>query len=269
VAGIPLVGYGAVPGEVVLFTARSPHAWSDELLQRVRVVVDLLASVLARQRAEEALRRSEAALRAHQTELQALASKLIWAQEEERRRLARELHDDLSQRLAFLAIETGKWGQENAIAPSTMPGELRTVHEQLVTLAADVHALSHQLHSTILDDLGLVDALRAECAAVMQREGIAVSFMAVDVPTALPREVMLCFYRILQEGLRNVVKHAQAKRVDVVLRRTMTRLELTLQDTGVGFALDQRREQVGIGLVSMAERVRLIQGTFALISQLG
>ena len=150
-----------------------------------------------------------------------------------------------------------------------MPGELRTVHEQLVTLAADVHALSHQLHSTILDDLGLVDALRAECAAVMQREGIAVSFMAVDVPTALPREVMLCFYRILQEGLRMLHDIAQAKRVDVVLRRTMTRLELTLQDTGVGFAPEQRRGKGGIGLVSMAERVRLIQGTFALISQLG
>jgi signal transduction histidine kinase/PAS domain-containing protein len=267
VAGIPLVGHGTPPVEVLLFSTRAAHGWSDALLQRVRVVADLLASVLARQRAEEALRRSEAALRAHQTELQALASKLIWAQEDERRRLARELHDDLSQRLAFLAIETGKWGQTDAVAEST--DEIRAIHEQLVTLATDVHALSHQLHSTILDDLGLVDALRAECTAVMQREGIMVSFMAVDVPTALPREVMLCFYRILQEGLRNVVKHAQAKRVDVVLRRTRARLELSLQDTGVGFAPEQRREKFGIGLASMAERARLIQGTFDLTSHPG
>ena len=109
------------------------------------------------------------------------------------------------------------------------------LYEQPVMLATDVHALSHQLHSTILDDLGLVDALRAKCTTVMQREGITVSFEAVDVPMTLSREVALCLYRILQAGLRNVVKHAHAECVEMVLRRREECLELTIHDTGVGF----------------------------------
>jgi PAS domain S-box-containing protein len=222
-----------------------------------------------RKRMEEALRQSEAALRAHQAELQLLASKLIWAQEEERRRLARELHDDLSQRLAFLAIETGKWEKMSDAVPPTVLDELHMIHEQLVTLATDVHALSHQLHSSMLEDLGLVDALRTECATVMQREGVAVSFEAVDVPTTLSREVTLCLYRILQEGLRNVVKHAHAEHVEVMLRRTEDHLEITIHDVGVGFVPEQTRGKAGLGLASMAERVRLVQGTFTLASQPG
>jgi PAS domain S-box-containing protein len=222
-----------------------------------------------RKRIEDALRQSEAALRAHQAELQSLASKLIWAQEEERRRLARELHDDLSQRLAFLAIETGRWEKMSDVVPPIILDELHMLHEQLVTLATDVHALSHQLHSSMLDDLGLVDALRTECAGVMQREGVTVSFEAVDVPTILSREVTLCLYRILQEGLRNVVKHACAKHVEVVLRRIDDLLDLTIHDTGVGFVPEQMRGKAGLGLASMAERVRLVQGTFTLVSQPG
>jgi PAS domain S-box-containing protein len=214
-------------------------------------------------------KRIEEALRAHQAELQLLTSKLIWAQEEERRRLARELHDDLSQRLAFLAIETGKWEKMADAVPPTVLDGLRMVHEQLVTLATDVHALSHQLHSSILDDLGLVDALRTECTTVMQREAVTVSFQALNVPTTLSREVSLCLYRILQEGLRNVVKHAHAKRIEVALHRRDDHLELTISDTGVGFVPDQIRGKAGLGLASMSERVRLVQGTFTLASQPG
>jgi signal transduction histidine kinase len=227
------------------------------------------AEITQQKQTEQALRRSELVLRAQQAELQSLTRKLIGAQEDERRRLARELHDDLSQRLAFLAIETGKWAKQLDTVPATMQEGLRMLHEQLVTLATDVHALSHQLHSTILDDLGLVDALRAECTAVMQRDGVTVSFEAVHVPTALSRDVALCLYRILQEGLRNVVKHAHAERVEVGLRRTEEGLELTIHDTGVGFVPEQMRGKAGLGLASMAERVRLLHGSFALVSHPG
>jgi PAS domain S-box-containing protein len=212
-------------------------------------------------------KRIEEALRVHQAELQLLTSKLIWAQEEERRRLARELHDDLSQRLAFLAIETGKWEKKADVVPPAIMDGLRMLHEQLVTLATDVHALSHQLHSSILDDLGLVDALRTECDTVMQRDAVTVSFEALDVPATLTREVRLCLYRILQEGLRNVVKHAHAKRIEVALHRVDDHLELAIHDTGVGFVPDQIRGKAGLGLASMAERVRLVHGIFTLVSQ--
>jgi PAS domain S-box-containing protein len=227
------------------------------------------AEITQQKQTEQALRRSELVLRAQQAELQALTSKLIGAQEDERRRLARELHDDLSQRLAFLAIETGKWQKQLDTVPATMQEELRMLHEQLVTLATDVHALSHQLHSTILDDLGLVDALRAECTAVTQRDGVTVSFEAVHVPTVLSRDVALCLYRILQEGLRNVVKHAHAERVEVGLRWQEEGLELTIHDSGVGFVPEQIRGKAGLGLASMAERVRLLHGSFALVSHPG
>jgi signal transduction histidine kinase len=156
----------------------------------------------------------------------------------------------------------------NIIPPTVLDG-LRATHEQLVSLATDVHALSHQLHSSILDDLGLVDAFRTECTTVMQREAVVVSFEALDVPSTLSREVTLCLYRILQEGLRNVVKHAHAEQIEVVLRRIDDHLDLTIHDTGVGFVPEQSRGKAGLGLASMAERVRLVQGTFTLVSQPG
>ena len=117
------------------------------------------------------------------------------------------MHDDLTQRIAVLAIEAGKLEQASD-ASESLSGKLREMKDQLIRLSQDVHALSRQLHPSILDDLGLVDALRSECASFSQREGISIRYTPQDVPAGIPKEVALCLYRIAQEALRNIAKHS-------------------------------------------------------------
>src|SRR5262249_26128004 len=132
-----------------------------------------------------------------------LLRRLVRAQEEEHRRIARELHDDLTQQLAVLAIDAGKLEQLPGCPPE-IGARPRAMRDKLVALSESVHSLSRQLHPSILDDLGLVDALRSECLSVHQRDGIKVKYHAHNVPTDIPRGVALCVYRVAQEALRNI-----------------------------------------------------------------
>jgi signal transduction histidine kinase len=202
-------------------------------------------------------KRAEEELRASHRQQQDLASQLLTAQESERKRIAREMHDDLTQRLAVLAIEIGKleawWGLAGPVT-----ARLGKIRGQLVKTSEDVHSLSRQLHPSILDDLGLVDALRSECRIFQDREGIVVHYRAEDVPADLPREVSLCLYRIAQESLRNVVRHSGAKRAEVILQGCGADVLLTITDEGKGFDPHTRAGRRGIGLASIEERARLI-----------
>src|SRR5262249_11207017 len=148
--------------------------------------------------------------------------------------IARELHDDLTQRLAVLAIEAGML-ERLAACPPDVGDKARGMREELVTLAEAVHSLSRQLHPSILDDLGLADALRSECQSFEQRDGIAVKYHAQDVPADLPRDAALCVYRVAQEALRNVARHARARRASVRLTGAGDELVLCVRDRGVGF----------------------------------
>ena len=221
-----------------------------------------------RKRAEEALRASEQSLRRSRREHRILAGRLLQAQEVERRRVARELHDDLTQRLAALAIEVGGL-EQRADQSGAIACALDGIREQLVRLSEDVHALSRQLHPAILDDLGLVDALRSECLCFTQREGVAVTYRPGRIPEDLPQDVALCFYRIAQEALRNIAKHARAGRARVVLAGTDADLILTVADSGVGFDPSRARQRPGLGLASMKERARLIRADLSIRSQPG
>jgi signal transduction histidine kinase len=179
------------------------------------------------------------------SELRRLAGRLIAAQEDERRRIARELHDDFSQRLAAAAISAGQGRQE-------------TVRVHIGALADELHALSRRLHPAMLDDLGLEAAIAAECRASFERGGPPVDFAvegAIPVGTA---EENLAIYRILQEGLRNVARHADAQQVTVRLRPH----EIRIADDGRGF--DTATSTPGLGLASMEERVRLLGGQWTL-----
>jgi PAS domain S-box-containing protein len=225
--------------------------------------------ITERKHAEEALRKSEAALRKSHDELQELPGKLLTAQEEERRRLACELHDDLTQRLAVVAIEAGKVEQQLQGGAEPVLGGLRRMKQEMIELSAVVHGISRQLHPSILDDLGLVNAIEAECMNFSQREGIQVKFTSKNVPATLPRDLALCLYRIAQESLRNIAKHAKTDKAVVMLAGTDGGILLSVRDYGMGFDPARVRGNGGLGLISMAERVRLIQGDLSVESRPG
>jgi two-component system, NarL family, sensor kinase len=265
---IPLKVMDAYVGAIGFGSFRRNCDWSDDLIQRLRLVGEIFTNALARQRADETIRAREQSLRQTREGLRKLAAKLLHAQEEERRRIAREMHDDWTQRLALLGIDIAKL-EKNLGAPETALPLLRTMQEQLVGLSEDMHALSRQLHPSILDDLGLIEALRSECAGFSRREGIAVVYRPEAVPITLPKDVALCVYRVAQEALRNLAKHAAVDEAWVSLIDTGSEVLLRIQDKGVGFDPAAVRSEPRLGLSSMEERARLIQATLSVTSAPG
>jgi PAS domain S-box-containing protein len=211
--------------------------------------------ITERRVAEDVLRDSRAALEVSHREIQQLAGSLLTAHEDERRHLARELHDDLTQRLARLAIDAGR--MENAAGAPEGLGPLR---EDLVRLSEDVHAMSYRLHPSVLDDLGLVEALKAECDRVARHGELRVDVEASAVPVALCAEASLCLFRVAQEALSNAARHARASAVTVLLSPRRAGLQLAVRDNGSGFDPYRARDHASLGLASMRERVRLVQG---------
>ena len=201
--------------------------------------------------------------------LHMLTQKLLTTQEEERRRLARELHDDLTQQLAVLAIDIGKLEVESGSTSDSIRDKLQKVKEKLIKLSADIHAISRQLHPSILDDLGLVEAVESECNSFTKREGIAVNYKSNGIPKNLPKDIAICIYRILQASLSNISRHAQADKVDVSLIGENNSISLTVRDYGIGFDTNNIKKGKGLGLSSMKERVHLIQGDLSIQSRLG
>ena len=259
---------GHVLGAFALYY-NQPHQPTVEELGLIEQAAYIAGVAIDRTGANEALRASEEALRKSHSNLQDLTGKLLVAQEDERRRLARDLHDDLTQRLAALAIEAGKLESSSRSLPKRIRDGLKKVKDQIVNLSEETHRMSRQLHPLILDDLGLVDAIASECARFSEREEIPVDFSPQNVTRALPRDVSLCLYRVIQEALRNIAKHSRAMRVQISLNCKDHALLLAIQDSGIGFVRSQARGRGHLGLASMEERVRLVQGSFSVRSQLG
>jgi len=286
------------PGSALLY--REPSLWEDHrreifgVLAVLAVQSVLIAALVVhrsrRRSAERALQlqkgelaqanrrlqeeaseheRIRADLQESREEYRWLAGNLLMSQEKERRRLARELHDDITQRLAALSIEAGRLEKEYRDSPEPLGGKLKGIGKELMQLSGDVHSLSRQLHPSILDDLGLSETMRIECARFSRREGFAVSYEPENVPRDLPEDVKLCLYRVLQEGLRNVVKHADATRVRVRLSGDGGALRFALEDDGIGFSPDGPGRRPGLGLISVKEQVHLAGGDFSLESRPG
>jgi PAS domain S-box-containing protein len=228
---------------------RARRSASGELDRLMGVTVD----ITERKEAEEAARE--------------LTGRLINAHEEERARLARELHDDLTQRLARLAIDAGR--VESLFSAASVSETLREVREGLVRLSEDVHALSYRLHPSVLEDLGLTEALKTEIERVARQESILVTSKLGEIPEPVPHEVSLCVFRVAQEALRNVARHAKARTVELSVRLLDGGLQLAVRDDGAGFDPALRENRRSLGLTSMRERVHLLHGEFDIESAPG
>lgn len=193
-----------------------------------------------------------------QAALSMVSRRLIDAQEKERVRLARELHDDINQRLTLVALSLDRLKNESA-GTGRLHEELTTANAEIVELVQDIQALSHRLHSSKLDLLGLARAGADLCAELAGVHGLAIGFETENMAARLPQDVELCLFRVLQEALRNALKHAASRQVHVRLRRTECGVELTVVDEGDGFDPQAARGR-GLGLTSMTERMNLVNG---------
>ena len=249
------------PGSEIHF--RDPTAWERYRAQILAVSAAVLlqaAFILWLLYERHQRRRSEAV--AHE-----LSGRLINAQEDERARLARELHDDVTQRLAVLAIEAGHEERNSSVSSGNTA--MRAMREGLVRLSEDVHALSYRLHPSILEDLGLTEALKSECERFSRTCSTRLEVVAEEIPEELSRDTALGLFRITQEGLRNIARHAGAGRAEVSLRRLDGGLQLAVRDDGAGFDPAQHRAGASLGHAGMRQRAFLLGGKFDIDSSPG
>jgi signal transduction histidine kinase len=200
--------------------------------------------------------------------LSGIGRRLIEAHEQERTWIARELHDDINQRIALLTIEL-----ERCVQHLSKSGEVEVhshighVRHDLHGLGSDIQALSHRLHSSKLDYLGLAAAANSFCKELSEQHQIEIRFRHAGIPVDMPKEVSLCLFRVLQEALQNAVKYCGEGHVQVELQGTSGEIQLTVSDLGVGFDQLEAVSQRGLGLISMRERVQLVGGEFSIKSQ--
>ena len=212
-----------------------------------QLFVAQVLDITSRRKAEEAL--------------SGMTRKLVEAQEQERARIARELHDDISQRLALLTIQLEQL--QEGPAKQRLVSDLR---QQAIEIASDLHSLSHQLHSSTMEHLGVIEAMRGWCRDVGERQKMEVSFTA-NISAPLPGEIGLALFRVLQEALQNAVRHSGVKRVEVQLAQHANEVHLLVSDSGKGFNVEAALQSKGLGLTSMGERVRLVNGQFNIASR--
>jgi PAS domain S-box-containing protein len=231
----------------VVWLKSSGRGFFDREQELVRVV-GMVADVTEHKQAEEAM--------------STVSSMLIQAQERERKRIGRELHDDINQRLAMLTFEL----EQLKDRPSEVQSRVEELLKQTRELSNDVQALSHELHSSKLEYLGVASGIGSWCKEFGERQGIEID-VKIDVRGPIPLEIGVTLFRILQESLHNAVKHSGVKHIDVQLSERSNEIQLTIADTGKGFDVEAARQSRGLGLASMEERARLVKGTIAIESR--
>jgi signal transduction histidine kinase len=180
---------------------------------------------------------------------------------------ARELHDDIAQRIALLAVELERCDRQ---APGSETHEhLQTALQRVSDLGRDVQALSHRLHSSKLEYLGLVAAAKSFCRELSEQRNLRIEFRHSDLPAAIPKEISLCLFRVLQEALQNGVKHSAGENFKVEVQGTNEGITLTVSDSGIGFDWQDAMNGRGLGLISMRERLRLVNGELSIQSAQG
>jgi PAS domain S-box-containing protein len=228
----------------VVWVERHGRALFDEQ-GRLQRMVGMVADITERKRAEEALA--------------GVSGRLIAAQEQERTRIARELHDDIGQRLSLLTNELQQFQEDSTNLPEVY-NRVAELEKQTSEIATDIQSISHKLHSSKLEYLGIVPAIRTFCNEFSKQQKLEISFSNHDLPSTVPPDVSLCFFRVLQEALHNSAKYSGTKHIDVELWATANEIRLTVSDSGEGFDLKAAREGPGLGLISMEERLRTVGG---------
>ena len=237
---------------------------------RVYAIGGIAIDITDRKKVERALQLSQTELRAQQAQLQELNAKLLTAQEQERKRIARDLHDDVTQRLAALTIDLQCMSVQASRSDASQFRPLKELGDQAEQLTTDLQRLAHQLHPSLLDHVGLEAAFREQVEEFAGRTGLTAELLVRNVPIPIPLEQATCLYRVLQESLQNVRKHAEATNVFVRLLKMNGGLSLCVYDDGRGFEPSQDATELkGLGLTSMAERVKALRGTFHVRSKAG
>jgi signal transduction histidine kinase len=200
--------------------------------------------------------------------LASLSRGLLEAQEKERTRIARELHDDIGQRFALVAVELQRLQEKFPDATGEVHMRINELRKEISGIATDIQSLSHELHSSKLEYLGLVAAMKIFCKEFAEHQNMQIDFQSHDLPTKVPHAVSLCLFRVLQESLHNSAKHSGVRHFEARLWGASGEIHLTVRDSGVGFDQKAARGGPGLGLISMRERLKLVNGTFSIKSQL-
>jgi PAS domain S-box-containing protein len=233
----------------------SAELWSYPQRRGQEVVGAVVAfiDITERKQAEEALA--------------SVSRRLIAAQEQERTRIARELHDDICQRLALLAIELERLQQNHPNLPAEVGSRMGELRKLTSEIATDIQSLSHELHSAKLQYLGLAAAVRGFCEEFGEQQNVEIDFNTHGLPIPLSPDISLCLFRVLQEALHNSAKHSGVRYFEVRLWGVSGEIHLTVADSGSGFDWEVAKESRGIGLISMEERLKLVNGTLSIASQ--
>jgi PAS domain S-box-containing protein len=199
--------------------------------------------------------------------LSTVSQKLIEAQEQERCRIARELHDDINQQLALLAINLESLKQGVPASAVGLAQRIGETSKQIAGIAEDIQALSHHLHSPKLEYLGLAVAAKSFCREFSDQQKVEITFHSENIPKELPQEISICLFRVLQEALQNATKHSGSRRFHVSLKNGTNEIELTVHDSGHGFDPEEAIKGRGLGMTSMRERLKLVNGELSIDSQ--
>jgi PAS domain S-box-containing protein len=240
------------PDGTTIWVDRHSVAHFDDQGKILRIV-GMIADVTERKRVEEALANAR--------------NKLVEAQEQERTRIARELHDDIGQRLTLLTLELEQLRRSSPDLPAAIQNRLDELRDEAIEMGADLQSLSHELHSSKLEYLGIAAVTQGFCREFATKQKVEIDCKTLDLPGALPPAVSLCLFRILQEALHNSLKHSGVRHFEVRLWAMPDGIHLTVKDSGAGFDCNGVRESQGLGLISMEERLKILNGTLSIQSQ--
>jgi PAS domain S-box-containing protein len=241
------------PGGAVTWLEKTGRAYFDRQGRMLRMM-GMVAEITSRKRAEEAL--------------SGVSRRLIEAQEKERARIARELHDDTNQRLGLLAIELQQLKHDHPGLTDDIAGRIDGLRKKTIDIAGDLEALAHELHSPKLEYLGIVAAMRSWCKEFGEQQRMEIDFKSHDLPNPLPSpEISLCLFRVLQEALHNAAKHSGVRHFEAELWGRSGAIHLAVRDLGKGFDSRATNHGRGLGLTSMRERLALVDGELSIESQ--